>query len=53
MVYDLGRVSGSPQTLHDGHGSRAVTVAVSDFVCGETKDSMVQYIDHTVLNIMC
>ncbi|KAJ7856943.1 hypothetical protein B0H14DRAFT_3448146 [Mycena olivaceomarginata] len=42
MVYGLGRVSGSPQTLDDGHGSRAVTVAVSDFVRGETKASTVQ-----------
>ncbi|KAJ7768571.1 hypothetical protein B0H14DRAFT_3509642 [Mycena olivaceomarginata] len=42
MVYGLGHVSGSPQTLDDGHGSRAVTVAVSDFVRGETKASTVQ-----------
>ncbi|KAJ7796493.1 hypothetical protein B0H13DRAFT_1934573 [Mycena leptocephala] len=33
-----------PQTLDDGHGSRAVTIAVSDFVCGETKASTVQLI---------
>ncbi|KAJ7793941.1 hypothetical protein B0H13DRAFT_2393520 [Mycena leptocephala] len=38
------RVTGSPQTLDDGHGSRAVTVAVSDFVHGETKASTVQLI---------
>ncbi|KAJ6534920.1 hypothetical protein B0H19DRAFT_1080328 [Mycena capillaripes] len=31
-----------PQTLDDGHGSRAVTVAVLDFVRGETKASTVQ-----------
>ncbi|KAJ7866542.1 hypothetical protein B0H13DRAFT_2281408 [Mycena leptocephala] len=39
MVYGVGRVTGSPQTVDDGHGSRAVTVTVSDFVCGETKAS--------------
>ncbi|KAJ7888255.1 hypothetical protein B0H13DRAFT_2533582 [Mycena leptocephala] len=44
MVYGVGRVTGSPQTLDDGHGSRAVTVAVSDFVDGETKASTVQLI---------
>jgi hypothetical protein len=42
MVYGVGRVTGSPQTLDDGHRSRAVTVAVSDFACGETNASTVQ-----------
>ncbi|KAJ7933345.1 hypothetical protein B0H13DRAFT_1700890, partial [Mycena leptocephala] len=44
MVYGVGRVTGSPQTLDDGHGSRAVTVTVSDFIRGETKASTVQLI---------
>ncbi|KAJ7881616.1 hypothetical protein B0H13DRAFT_2540432 [Mycena leptocephala] len=37
-------VTGSPKTLDDGHGSRTVTVAVSDFVRGETRASTVQLI---------
>ncbi|KAJ7885585.1 hypothetical protein B0H13DRAFT_2535658 [Mycena leptocephala] len=41
MVYGVGRVTDSPQTLDDGHGSRAVTVAVSDFACGETNASTI------------
>ncbi|KAJ7891432.1 hypothetical protein B0H13DRAFT_2665833 [Mycena leptocephala] len=43
-VVMVSRVTGSPQTLDEGHGSRAVTGAVSDFVCGETKASTVQLI---------
>ncbi|KAJ7820840.1 hypothetical protein B0H14DRAFT_2173236, partial [Mycena olivaceomarginata] len=42
MAYGVGRVSGSPQTLNDGHASRLITVALSDFVRGETKASTVQ-----------
>jgi hypothetical protein len=51
MVYGVGRVTGSPQTLDDGHGSRAVTVTVSDFIRGETKASTVQYVPNIVLNL--
>ncbi|KAJ7848796.1 hypothetical protein B0H13DRAFT_1571758, partial [Mycena leptocephala] len=32
MVFGVGRVTGSPQTLDDGHGSRVINVAVSDYV---------------------
>jgi hypothetical protein len=47
MAYGVGRVSGSPQTLNDGHASRLITVALSDFVRGETKASTVQYVPGT------
>ncbi|KAJ7808537.1 hypothetical protein B0H14DRAFT_3761737 [Mycena olivaceomarginata] len=47
MVYGLGRVTDSPQTL-DGHSSRVVTVTVSDYVRDETRASTLQVpIPHT------
>ncbi|KAJ7301082.1 hypothetical protein DFH08DRAFT_671426, partial [Mycena albidolilacea] len=42
MVYGLGRVTGSAQTLDDGHSSRVVTVAVPDYVRDETRVSTLQ-----------
>jgi hypothetical protein len=48
MVYGLGRVTGSPQTLDDGHSSRVVTVAVSDYVRDETRASTLQYVASTL-----
>ncbi|KAF8143484.1 hypothetical protein K438DRAFT_1875824 [Mycena galopus ATCC 62051] len=44
MAYGVGRVSGSPQVLDDGHASRVITVGVSDYVRGDTKASTVQCI---------
>ncbi|KAJ7303476.1 hypothetical protein DFH08DRAFT_622113, partial [Mycena albidolilacea] len=42
MVFGVGRVTGSPQTLDDDHSSRVVTLAVADYVCAETKTSTIQ-----------
>ncbi|KAJ7689854.1 hypothetical protein B0H17DRAFT_1134783 [Mycena rosella] len=42
FTYGVGRISGGPQILDDGHSSRVVTVAVSDFVRGETRTSTIQ-----------
>ncbi|KAJ6550270.1 hypothetical protein B0H19DRAFT_1074133 [Mycena capillaripes] len=44
MVFGVGRVTGSPQTLDDGHGSRVISLTVADFVRGETKSSTLQVI---------
>ncbi|KAJ7307823.1 hypothetical protein DFH08DRAFT_824134 [Mycena albidolilacea] len=43
IVYGVGRMSGSPQTLNDGHTSRLITVTLSDFIHNDTKASTVQY----------
>ncbi|KAJ7362702.1 hypothetical protein DFH08DRAFT_1025080 [Mycena albidolilacea] len=32
MVFGVGRITGSPQTLDDGHSSRVVTLAIADYV---------------------
>ncbi|KAJ7860718.1 hypothetical protein B0H14DRAFT_2506271 [Mycena olivaceomarginata] len=37
MVFSVGRVTGSPQILNDGHSSRLITLSLADFVRGETK----------------
>ncbi|KAJ7710940.1 hypothetical protein B0H17DRAFT_1124021 [Mycena rosella] len=42
FTYGVGRISGGSQILDDGHSSRVVTVAVSDFVRGETRTSTIQ-----------
>jgi hypothetical protein len=42
MVYALGRVTGTPLTLDDGHSSRVVTVGVSDYVRDEIRASTLQ-----------
>ncbi|KAF8214475.1 hypothetical protein K438DRAFT_1562513, partial [Mycena galopus ATCC 62051] len=44
IVFGLGRVSGSPKALDDGHSSRVVNVTVSDYVRDETRASTVQYV---------
>ncbi|KAJ6585934.1 hypothetical protein B0H19DRAFT_1060114 [Mycena capillaripes] len=42
MVFGVRRITGSPQILDDGHSSRAVTLAVTDYVRAETKLSTIQ-----------
>ncbi|KAJ7788526.1 hypothetical protein B0H14DRAFT_3892412 [Mycena olivaceomarginata] len=42
MVFGVGRVTGSPQILDDGHSSRLITLSLTDFVRGETKGSTIQ-----------
>ncbi|KAJ7885319.1 hypothetical protein B0H14DRAFT_3737275, partial [Mycena olivaceomarginata] len=41
--FGVGRVTGSPQILDDGHSSRLITLSLTDFVRGETKGSTIQY----------
>jgi hypothetical protein len=43
MVFGVGRITGSPQILDDGHSSRLITLSLADFVRGETKGSTIQY----------
>jgi hypothetical protein len=51
LAYGVGRMNRGPQTLNDGHASRLITVALSDFVRGEMKASTVQYVSSN--NQMC